>query len=163
MKKIQLSVVVFAVSRPLVTGLENSGFKLHYLFFYRWIHGSYNKTYANKIELDLHDVLRNHENYKSHVIHMPSSKPSEWYLPHSGDYESFLNLFWTLSVQVPAPEDAFEFYVVNNMDVRKDKKPFQRIFKRGKYTNIEKITKRSVNKHVWNQMRGNQRKNTRNN
>ena len=110
----------------LIPGLENSGFKLHYLFFYIGeIHGSYNKTYANKIELDLHDVLRNHENYKSHVIHMPSSKPSEWYLPHSGDYESFFEFVLDfLSVQVPAPEDAFEFCVVNNMDVRKDKEAF---------------------------------------
>ena len=110
----------------LIPGLENSGFKLHYLFFYIGeIHGSYNKTYANKIELDLHDVLRNHENYKSHVIHMPSSKPSEWYLPHSGDYESFFNFVLDfLSVKVPSPEDAFEFSVHNNIDVRKDKEAF---------------------------------------
>ena len=107
----------------LIPGLKNIGFKLHYLFFYVGeIYGSDNKTYANKVEQDLHDVLRKHEEYKSHVIHLPSNSPSEWYLPSSGDYQSFFKFVVNfLFVQIPEPEDAFEYKTTNGTEKRNGK------------------------------------------
>jgi hypothetical protein len=110
----------------LIPGLRNIGFRVHYLFFYIGeIYGSDQTTYAQNIEQDLHGVLRNDKHYKNHVIHYPSNKESEWYLPGDGDYESFLSFVLNyLSVQVPAPEEAYKFYEVNGIDHRESKDVF---------------------------------------
>ena len=84
----------------LIPGLKNIGFKLHYLFFYdRLLYGS-ETSYAHLIEQELHKFLRNHKEYKTFVIHYPSSRPSEWYLPDEGKYQEFMDyVLHFLSVQ----------------------------------------------------------------
>ena len=57
----------------LIPGLKNIGFKLHYLFFYdRLVYGG-ESSYAHLVEQELHKYLRNNQEYKSFIIHYPSS------------------------------------------------------------------------------------------
>lgn len=103
----------------LIPGLKNIGFKLHYLFFYdRLLYGS-ETSYAHLIEQELHKFLRNHKEYKTFVIHYPSSRPSEWYLPDEGKYQEFMDyVLYFLSVQVPNPKQAYWFLIHKNKERR---------------------------------------------
>ena len=108
----------------LIPGLENAGFKLHNLFFYRR-EAKYTETaIAELVERGLHSKL-NHA-FGHAVIHMPSLRSSEWYLPNVGEYKSFFDMiFININVQIPQPEDAYSFYVdKNNKLVRENKEKF---------------------------------------
>ena len=103
----------------LIPGLKNIGFKLHYLFFYdRLIYGG-ETSYAHLIEQELHKYLRNNKKYQSYIIHYPSSRPSEWYLPDNGKFEDFMDyVLYFISVQVPKPKQAYWFLRHRNKDKR---------------------------------------------
>jgi len=103
----------------LIPGLKNIGFKLHYLFFYdRLVYGS-ETSYAHLIEQELHKYLRNHKEYKTYIIHYPSSNPSEWYLPDEGKFQEFIGyVLYFISVQVPNPKQAYWFIRSKNKEKR---------------------------------------------
>ena len=94
----------------LIPGLENAGFRLHNLFFYRR-EAKYTETaIAELVERGLHSKLSH--TFGHAVIHMPSLKTSEWYLPNVGEYKSFFDMIYiNINVQIPQPEDAYSFYV----------------------------------------------------
>ena len=104
----------------LIPGLKNIGFKLHYLFFYdRLVLGSDSTSYAHLIEQELHKYLRNHKEYSTYIIHYPSSRPSEWYLPSAGKFQEFMKyVLYFISVQIPKPKHAYHFSRQNNKDKR---------------------------------------------
>ncbi len=121
------SLRLSSLQTALIPGLQNIGFKLHYLFFYK--HESSEKifSFAEQIEQHLHKLLRNHENYKKFVIHFPTNKPSEWYLPASNTYNDFINFVLDfISVQTPTPERAYHFCVRNKKNAREYKDKFLR-------------------------------------
>lgn len=92
----------------LIPGLENSGFKLHYVFFYRREAASTGTSFAELIERDLHKYLK--LKYERAVIHMPTNRPSEWYLPDIRNYRKFIDdALEFISLQNPQPEEAYHF------------------------------------------------------
>jgi hypothetical protein len=96
----------------LIPGLENNGFKLHYVFFYRREATSTGTSFAELIERSLHKFLK--ERYERAIIHMPSNRSSEWYLPDENDYKIFIDdVLMFISVQNPGPEEAYHFKRVN--------------------------------------------------
>ena len=116
-----------SLQTALIPGLENIGFKLHYLLFYKHESSEGTSTFAENIEQHLHKLLRNHEGYKNMVIHFPSNNPSEWYLPDSQknayiDFFQFVLDF--ISVQTPAPEQGYHFFVANKKNTREFKTKF---------------------------------------
>ena len=119
------SLRLSALQTALIPGLQNIGFKLHYLFFYKHESSEKISSFAEQIEQHLHKLLRNHDNYKNIVIHFPTNKPSEWYLPASNTYNDFIDFVLDfISVQTPAPEEAYHFFVRNNKNVREYKDKF---------------------------------------
>ena len=104
----------------LIPGLKHIGFKLHYLFFYdRLVLGSDSTSYAHLIEQELHKYLRNHKEYSTYIIHYPSSRPSEWYLPTNGKFQEFIKyVLYFISVQIPKPKHAYHFSRKHNKDKR---------------------------------------------
>lgn len=63
----------------LIPGLEDIGFIVHFLFFYKKAPYLSSKEQINEyIELQLHENLRHH--FTASNITFPSAKPSEWYL-----------------------------------------------------------------------------------
>lgn len=109
----------------LIPGLKNIGFKLHYLFFYdRLIYGG-ETSYAHVVEQELHKYLRNHKEYKTYIIHYPSSNPSEWYLPDEGKFRDFMDyVLYFISVQVPEPKQAYWFIKEKGKEKRLNKDAF---------------------------------------
>ena len=96
----------------LIPGLENIGFKVHYLFFYPYESKEKVSTFAELIEKELHKVLQNHKKYNKMVIHFPTAKASEWYLPDSNKYKDFINFVLAfISVQTPYPEEGYHFFL----------------------------------------------------
>lgn len=92
----------------LIPGLENNGFKLHYVFFYRREAASTGTSFAELIERSLHKFLK--DKYERAIIHMPSNRPSEWYLPDVKNYKEIINdALMFISVQNPGPEEAYHF------------------------------------------------------
>ena len=84
----------------LIPGLENNGFKLHYVFFYRREAASTGTSFAELIERSLHKFLK--DKYERAIIHMPSNRPSEWYLPDVKNYKEIINdALMFISVQNP--------------------------------------------------------------
>lgn len=114
-----------SLQTALVPGLKNIGFRLHYLFFYKHESSDGSSTFAENIEQHLHKLLRNHDSYKNMVIHFPTNKPSEWYLPD--EYRDFIEFILSfISVQTPAPEEGYHFFVKNNKNTREFKTEFLR-------------------------------------
>ena len=114
-----------SLQTALIPGLENIGFKLHYLFFYKHESSEKGSTFADNIEQNLHKLLRTHDGYKNIVIHFPTNNPSEWYLPESNKYEEFIGFVLDfISVQTPFPEQAYHFFVQNKKNVREYKTKF---------------------------------------
>lgn len=109
----------------LIPGLKNIGFKLHYLFFYdRLVYGG-ESSYAHLVEQELHKYLRKNQEYKSFIIHYPSSRPSEWYLPDEGTYRDFMDyVLYFISVQVPEPKQAYWFVKHRGKEKRFNKDAF---------------------------------------
>ena len=113
----------------LIPGLQNIGFKLHYLFFYdKQLYGR-DMTYAQSIEQELHKFLRNHDEFRFYTIHYPSEKPSEWYIPDEGKYHDFIQyILKFISVQIPEPVHAHHYFTDkvgrNIIDHREDKTEF---------------------------------------
>ena len=103
----------------LIPGLENIGFKVHYLFFYPYESKEKASSFAELIEKELHKVLRNHKKYQSMVMYFPTSNPSEWYLPSEGQYREFINFVLSfISVQTPYPEEGYRFFRQRNKNKR---------------------------------------------
>lgn len=99
------------IQTTLIPGLQNIGFKLHYLFFYSRESKEKGSTFAENIEKDLHKTLQNHREFKTTVIQFPSSNPSEWYLPEPGTYKKFIRYVLNfIRVQVPFPEEGYHFF-----------------------------------------------------
>ena len=116
------------LQNALIPGLENIGFKLHYLLFYKNESSETSNTYAESIEQELHKILRKSEQYKNLVIHFPSNKPSEWYLPDSDKYREFFDFVLDfISMQTPNPETGYHFFVENNKNTREFKTKFLRV------------------------------------
>ena len=123
------------IQTVLIPGLKNVGFKVHYLFFFPRESKEKTSTFAERIEKDLHKMLQNHRNFRQTVIKFPSNNPSEWYLPDTGNYESFLHyVLKHISLQRPEPEEAYHFYIKNGKVKRDSKNEFMT-----KATNEEKI------------------------
>lgn len=96
----------------LIPGLENVGFKVHYLFFYPYESKEKVSTFAELIEKELHKVLQNHKKFKKMVIYFPTTNASEWYLPDSNRYKDFINfVLGFISVQTPYPEEGYHFFM----------------------------------------------------
>jgi hypothetical protein len=111
----------------LIPGLENIGFKVHFLFFYGGeAYGTGSSTISKLHEEYVHKVLKEHETYKDYIVHMPSEQASEWYLPSNGDYKSFFDfILQLLAVSRPLPIYAYEFKVNREkQDVRINKEVF---------------------------------------
>ena len=114
-----------SLQTALIPGLENIGFKLHYLFFYKHESSEGTSTFAENIEQHLHKLLREHDGYKNIVIHFPTNKPSEWYLPDSNKYKEFIEFVLDfISVQTPVPEEGYHFFVANKKNTREFKTKF---------------------------------------
>tara|TARA_B100001094_G_scaffold94143_1_gene90043 strand:+ start:7444 stop:9465 length:2022 start_codon:yes stop_codon:yes gene_type:complete len=92
----------------LIPGLENNGFKLHYVFFYRREAVGTGTSFAELIERRLHQFLK--VKYERAIIHHSTNRASEWYLPDVTDYEEFIDdALMFISVQNPVPEEAYHF------------------------------------------------------
>lgn len=105
----------------LIPGLENIGFKLHYLFFYSRESKEKGSTFAENIEKDLHKTLRNDARFKETVIQFPSGNSSEWYLPLENNYEKFIRfVLMFISAQKPFPEEGYHFYIKYQKQRRDD-------------------------------------------
>ncbi len=114
-----------SLQTALIPGLENIGFKLHYLLFYKHESSEGSSTFAENIEQHLHKLLRDHDGYKNIVIHFPTNKPSEWYLPDSNKYAEFIEFVLDfISVQTPVPEEGYHFFVANKKNTREFKTKF---------------------------------------
>jgi hypothetical protein len=114
-----------SLQTALIPGLENIGFKLHYLLFYKHESSEGTSTFAENIEQHLHKMLREHDGYKNIVIHFPTNKPSEWYLPDSNKYREFIEFVMDfISVQTPVPEEGYHFFVANKKNTREFKSKF---------------------------------------
>ena len=122
------------IQTVLIPGLENIGFKLHYLFFYTRESKEKTSTFAESIEKDLHKVLQNHKSFRQTVIKFPTNNASEWYLPDSGKYREFLEyVLRFISAQRPEPEEAYHFYIRYGKEKRESKGEF-----------LEKVTEEEV-------------------
>jgi hypothetical protein len=98
------------IQTVLLPGLENSGFRLLYIFIYPY-QTPVGNSYSESIEKTLHKYLRYESTYKSTVLRFPSGYHSEWYLPEPNQYKNFLEfVFDFISVQIPFPEASHHFY-----------------------------------------------------
>ena len=110
----------------LIPGLENIGYKLHFLFMYkdqRWDvqtrdyvdnRTAYTDTkISTAIEQALHNFLRT--TFPTFTMTFPSKRVSEWYLPEridriSNSYDDFFKYIKKfISLQQPLPDKVFEF------------------------------------------------------
>ena len=127
----------------LIPGLENGGFKLHNIFFYRREAKHVASTpFAQLVEQGLHKKLK--YKFERAVIYMPSGTKSEWYLPEKDKYKEFFNMaFVHINSQIPQPEEAYLFYVDKAKDqlVRQHKDQF-----------MPKITREDIIEHRAEQL-----------
>ena len=127
----------------LIPGLENGGFKLHNIFFYRREAKHVASTpFAQLVEQGLHKKLK--YKFERAVIYMPSGTKSEWYLPDKDKYREFFDMaFVYINSQIPQPEEAYLFYVDKAKDqlVRQHKDQF-----------MPKITREDIIEHRGEQL-----------
>ena len=98
------------VQTILLPGLENSGFKLLYIFIYPY-QTLTGESYSENIERALHKYLRYEDTFKTSILQFPSGYPSEWYLPEPDEYKKFISFVLDyIGVQVPIPEASYHFY-----------------------------------------------------
>lgn len=123
----QYSSRLGGLQTSLIPGLENIGFKIHYLFFYTRESKEKTSSFAELIEKELHRVLRNDEKYKELVLHFPTNNPSEWYLPKQGTYKEFIDfVIHFINMQTPHPEEGYHFYTRRGTEHRAYKDQFMK-------------------------------------
>lgn len=127
----------------LIPGLENGGFKLHNIFFYRREAKHVASTpFAQLVEQGLHKKMK--YKFERAVIYMPTGAKSEWYLPEKDKYKEFFEMaFVHINSQIPQPEEAYLFYIDKDKDqlVRQHKDQF-----------MPKITREDVIEHRAEQL-----------
>lgn len=137
----------------LIPGLQNIGFKIHFIYKYRESKHIYNnKPNALFIEQKLHNLIRT--KHASYVMNFMSGVRSEWYLPD----ESYLVLFdlikGFISVQKPFPDVVYECKngEINELIIEKDQRQFVefKIEISKKPEMSLKVTKEMVNKTKGN-------------
>lgn len=110
--KYKISTRLESAQTFLIPGLEHSGFKLHYVFLYRREAQQAGTSYGELVERSLHKYLN--LKFENVVVYMPSNHRSEWYLPEIDKYKVFVdNVLDFISVQTPAPEEAYHFKTTN--------------------------------------------------
>ena len=136
----------------LIPGLQNIGFKLHFLFIYKEaLHPYSNTKYAKLIEQKIHESIS--AKYSTYVMNFASSYKSEWYLPEHSYLDFFDFILGVVSVQDPLPEKSYQ---LKNSKIF----PLSKYRNKAKYTeykleleNLQKqivVQKKSKKEHVNN-------------
>ena len=91
----------------LLPGLENIGFKIHYIYKYVQAKNKYNqKPHVMIVEGKLHELIR--AKYSSYVMNFMSGVVSEWYLPDESYFVLFNFIRGVICAQKEMPSMIYE-------------------------------------------------------